>query len=105
MNSTISSRVILFYWDVIECIERNGPITGYRVRFQQEGNAVIIPRLVMDRIFNASGLIPGTRYTFQVAGVTTTGMGPYTEVLYVKTHEESTYGFIFNFARTIPCLG
>ena len=76
---------ITFYWESIECIERNGDITGYAVRFQGDD---IVPGLVVNRTFNVSGLTPGTRYTFQVAGININGTGPYTDAVYVTTDED-----------------
>ena len=74
-------------WDTIECIERNGIITGYTVVFQKQGVANV-PGNTVDRTFSAGGLTPGTYYTFQVAGVNIVGVGPLTSITTINTDEE-----------------
>ena len=73
-------------WDTIECIERNGIITGYTVVFQEQGGANV-PGNTVDRIFSAGGLTPGTSYTFQVAGVNDAGTGVFSTTI-ISTDEE-----------------
>ena len=46
-------------------IKRNGPITNYTVEFREMGGA-LIPGVVVNRTFTASGLTPYTNYTFRV---------------------------------------
>ena len=74
-------------WDTIECIERNGIITGYTVVFQEQGGANITGNTV-DRTFSATGLTPLTSYTFQVAGVNDVDTGLYTSIITITTNEE-----------------
>ena len=64
-------------WDIIDCIERNGIITGYVVEFQEQGGDRI-PGEVVGQSFTATGLTPATHYTFRVAGVNSNGTGPFT---------------------------
>ena len=85
----ITSRNASFYWDSIECIERNGIIANYIVKLQDQENGTGIPGDLLDRNFTASGLTPGTHYTFQVAGVNINGLGPYSNTTFIKTDEES----------------
>ena len=75
-------------WSKIDCIERNGPITTYRVEFQEVRGAVI-PGVMVNRTFTASGLTPYTNYTFRVAGVNDNDTGPFTDVISIQTKEES----------------
>jgi hypothetical protein len=75
-------------WDTIECIERNGIITGYAVEFQKQGGARI-PGEVVGQSFNATGLSPATLYTFRVAGVNINGTGTFTNAMIITTDEES----------------
>ena len=74
-------------WDTIECIERNGIITGYTVVFQEQGGANV-PGNTVDRTFSATELTPFTIYTFQVAGVNDVGTGPLTDIITITTDEE-----------------
>ena len=73
-------------WDTIECIERNGIITGYTVVFQEQGGANV-PGNTVNRTFSAGGLTPGTSYTFQVAGVNDVGTGIFSTTV-ISTDEE-----------------
>ncbi len=63
---TTTSRSIRVTWDAVECIERNGVITGYVVEFQRVDGTATTDGQVMGRIFTASGLRPFTNYTFRV---------------------------------------
>ena len=81
----MTSRSITVTWGTIECIERNGIITGYTVVFQEQGGANV-PGNTVDRTFSATGLTPFTNYTFQVAGVNDVGTGPFTNT--ITTDEE-----------------
>ena len=75
-------------WDAIECIEQNGIITGYVVKFQEQGGAMI-PGEVVGQSFTASGLTPTTHYTFRVAGVNSNGTGPFTNAIIISTDDDS----------------
>ena len=84
-----SSRSVSVSWDDIDCIERNGIITNYTVKFKEQ----TIPREVMGQIvegqtFNASGLTPHTNYSFRVAGVNSNGTGPFTGLFSIVTDED-----------------
>ena len=74
VTPSVTSRNITVTWNTIECIQRNGIITGYTVVFQEQGEANV-PGNTVDRTFSAGGLTPGTVYTFQVAGVNDAGTG------------------------------
>ena len=90
VTSSTTSRSVTVSWDDIECLERNGEITGYTVVFQQQG------RNVTERNFTASGLTPHTNYTFRVAGVNSNGTGPFSANLIILTDEEGTNFFLFD---------
>ena len=86
-------------WDTIECIERNGIITGYTVVFQEQGGAN-----VPGRTFSATELTPFTNYIFQVAGVNDAGTGVFA-VLTITTAEEGLLNLvipIFISLLTVP---
>ena len=51
----------------------------------------LIPGVVVNRIFTATGLTPYTNYTFKIAGVNDAGTGPFTNVTSVMTEEESNH--------------
>ncbi len=89
-NVTVAttSRSVSVSWDEIECIERNGVITGYTVEFQEQGGANISGEVV-NQTFTASGLTPYTNYTFRVAGVNSDGGGCFTDAIIIRTDEDS----------------
>ena len=89
---SITSRSFSISWTEIECTEHNGLITNYTVEFQEEGGAVI-PGVIVNRTFTASGLTPYTNYTFRVAGVNQAGTGPFSDTTSILTEEESTYNY------------
>ncbi len=84
---TTTSRSVHVSWRNIACIERNGNITGYTVKFQEQGGARI-PGEVVGHTFTASGLTPHTNYTFRVAGVNINGIGSLSSAIIITTDEE-----------------
>ena len=78
-----TSKSVMVSWDSIECIERNGIITGYVVEFQEQGGARI-PGEAVGQNFTATGLTPATCYTFRVAGVNSNGTGPFTNATIIS---------------------
>ena len=83
---SMTSRSINVTWGEIECIERNGMITGYTVVFQEQGGANVTGNIV-NRTFSAGGLTPGMNYTFQIAGVNDAGTGVFSNFT-ITTDEE-----------------
>ena len=79
-------------WTQITCIERNGPITNYTVEFHEMGGA-LIPGVVVNRTFTASGLTPYTNYTFRVAGVNGNGTGPFNMTSILTEEERNKYSY------------
>ena len=70
-------------WETVPCIQRNGDITGYSVRYGVLGNGgVETPTMVGSDVLmtNLTGLVPDTSYVVQVAGVNGQGVGVYGEI-------------------------
>ena len=106
LSTTTTSRNVMISWDTIECIERNGIITGYIVEFQEEGGAMI-PGEVVGQNFTVSGLTPATHYSFRVAGVNSNGTGPFTTATITSTDEDCKHAhanLVCSFARSLPYL-
>lgn len=74
-------------WDAIECIERNGMITGHFVDFEEVSGAALSGEVV-NETFTASRLTPFTEYTFRVAGVNRDGQGPFSNTITIITDED-----------------
>ena len=88
--SSVTSSSITVQWGRVSCIDRNSEITGYSVRYGQTGSATTVMESVSgtsdsDRMFTASGLIPLTSYTFEVAAVSSEGTGPFSTGTAVET--------------------
>ena len=87
----VTSRRIVASWEPINCIERNGQITGYEVSCREEGE---MPsgqlNFTTSLTFTCEGLTPARTYIFHVAGVNTNGSGPPLEQTHT-TEEERTF--------------
>ena len=86
MTSSVTSSSITVQWDRVRCIDRNSEITGYTVRYQTGGATVMQSASgTSDRMFTASGLLPRTNYTFEVAAVSDEGTGNFSTATTVET--------------------
>ena len=78
-------------WRQVPCVQQNGPITGYIVRYYATCGA---DRSMQQNKSEATGttriddLTPNTEYAFQVAAVNVNGTGPFSEPITLggKTH-------------------
>ena len=78
VSTTVLSTSITVGWNTVECIERNGVIDNYIVRFEPEGRVQSNQTVDTTRTHSVSGLSPSTRYSFSVAAVNSVGTGPFT---------------------------
>ena len=69
----------------MRCIDRNGDITGYRIRAITSGEDDRIETVGDDREATISGLTPSTEYTVSVAAVNNQDTGPYSAGMMVET--------------------
>ena len=82
---------ITIAWDVVNCIERNGIITGYVVRYTPPStsgnNTVMISGTGgAGGMVTIDGLTPSTQYSIQVAAVNSDGrVGVFSTILSVQT--------------------
>ena len=88
VNSSTSTTV---QWGPVECKHQNGEITGYWVRYGEEGSSEE-PRSVLmvsgdssGGMTTVSGMTKETVYTVQVAAVTSGGTGVYSDPLTIQT--------------------
>ena len=74
----VTSSSITVQWGEVECIDRNGGITGYSVRYSGGGSTQTMPVSGADVTETAiTGLTPSTEYSVQVAAVNGAGTGEY----------------------------
>ena len=82
VSATSTSTAIDVQWGAVDCIHRNGDITGYSVRYGVQGSenretvSVLGEGATNRRI---SGLDLSTTYTVQVAAENLAGPGMYSE--------------------------
>ena len=68
-------------WENVPCMQRNGEITGYSVRYGVPGNGGTETLTGPDALMaNLTELISDTNYLVQVAGVNGQGIGEYGEI-------------------------
>ena len=75
-----SSSSITAQWGPVDCIHRNGDITGYSVQYGEVGSGSTQTMTVSggsSTEATISGLISSTTYSIQVAAETSAGTGPY----------------------------
>ena len=80
--SVISSTSITVQWGAVPCIEQNGNITGYIVRYGSQTQSVSGRSVTETTI---SDLTPSTTYNVQVAAVNNAGTGDYSNIISIIT--------------------
>ena len=73
---------VFLSWREVPCIQQNGPITSYAVRyFAIHGADKDVQQYKSVRTMDSIiiGLTPNTEYSFQVAAVNVNGTGPFSE--------------------------
>ena len=83
--SSSTRDTITVQWEEVDCIHRNGLITGYRIRVMTSGENDRIETVDDVREGTISGLTPSTEYTVSVAAVNNQGIGPYSDGMMVET--------------------
>ena len=83
----LTSSSITVQWGAVDCIERNGDITGYSVRYGVVGSAEEDRSVEMvsgdsnGGIYYISGLSAATKYTVGVAAMNSAGIGEYSKAI------------------------
>ena len=85
----LSSTAITVQWGPVDCIHRNGNITGYSIQYGNE--TVSISGNSSGGMYIISGLEPSTTYSIQVAASTSAGLGPYTTPIDQLTSGDLNY--------------
>ena len=85
VSATSSSTSITVQWQEVECILRNGDITGYTMQYREVGSGSIQTVNVTDRTITISGLTTSTTYTYQVAAMNSAGIGVYSDFNNITT--------------------
>ena len=89
--SAVTSSSITVQWGAVDCIHRNGDITGYSVRYGVQGTAEGDRTVQMATgdssggMYTISGLSAATVYTVEVAAVNSVNTGVYSDPISAKT--------------------
>ena len=95
-TSNVTSSSISVQWGPVDCIHRNGDITGYSVRYVVVGNGNPQSMSVSGGAttgFNITGLSPASNYSVEVAARNGAGIGVYSAPEFVIT--EGTHSNVF----------
>ena len=90
-TSDVTSSSITVQWGAVDCIHRNGDITGYSVRYGVQGSGSIQIESVSGGTtnkFTISELESATTYKIRVAAVNCAGTGVYSDPVFVLTSGE-----------------
>jgi len=86
--SDVTSSSITIQWGAVDCIHRNGNITGYSVQYGVQGSGSTQTESVSGGATTEatiSELTPSTSYVIAIAAVNSAGTGVYSEPLTVET--------------------
>ena len=83
VSASSSSTSITVQWGPVDCIHRNGDITGYSVQYGEVGSEST--HTVNETSKTISGLSTSTNYTYQVAARNSAGLGPYSDLQTIPT--------------------
>ena len=79
--SEVTSSSITVQWGAVDCIHRNGDITGYSVRYGVQGSGSTQTTSVSVNEATISGLTPSTTYSIEMAAVNGAGTGVYSSAV------------------------
>ena len=84
----MTSSSITVQWGPVDCIHRNGDITGYSVQYREVGSGGTQTMSVSGGSVTEvmiSSLMPSTTYSIQVAAENSAGVGNYSDPVIVNT--------------------
>ena len=91
--SEVNCSTITLQWGAVDCIHRNGDITGYSVRYGVQGSGSTQTVNVSGGGSTQtiiSGLTPSTNYSINVAAVNSIGTGVYSNYVLFQLTQEGT---------------
>ena len=91
--SEVTSSSITIQWGPVDCIHRNGDITGYSVQYGEVGSVKNL-QVVANRQATITGLDPFTEYIVSVAVITSVDTGVYSAEFVNQTTGEHIYNVI-----------
>ena len=95
--SEVISSSITVQWGPVDCIHRNGDITGYSVQYKEVESGSIHNMTVSGSNTTEAtitNLMPSTMYIFQVAAINDAGGGVYSDPLTASTNDGTSVKII-----------
>ena len=92
--SAVTSSSITVQWGSVDCIHRNGDITGYSVQYGVVGSGSTQTTSVSGSSVTEatiSSLMSSITYSIQVAAVNSAGTGPYSDTVFATPDSECMY--------------
>ena len=86
----VTSSSITAQWGPVNCIHRNGDITGYSVQYGEVGSGSTQTMPVSGgstTSFTVTGLMLSTNYSIEVAAESRAGTGPYSTAILTETRQ------------------
>ena len=97
--SEVTSSSITVQWGPVDCIHRNGDITGYSVRYRKTmtGPLQDIPVSSVTE-YTITGLMPSTAYNVRVGAVNSAGrmFSARLDTMTEGTHKNASYQLVIN---------
>ena len=84
--SEVTSSSITVQWEPVDCIHRNGDITGYSVQYESGSTQTMSVSGGNVTEVMISSLMPSTIYSIQLAAETSAGVGNYSDPVIVSTN-------------------
>ena len=75
----LTSSNIFVQWGAVDCIHRNGDITGYSLQYGVVGSESTLTMSVSGTSVTISSLMASTTYSIQMAAVNSAGTGVYSD--------------------------
>ena len=92
--SEVTSSSITVQWGPVNCIHRNGDITGYSVKYGEVGSESTLSMLIPEESMTEAtitNLEPSAIYSIQVAAVNRAGTGVYSYPIISETlHDQGS---------------
>ena len=105
--SEVTSTSITVQWGEVDCIRRNGDITGYTVQYGVQGNGSTQTMTVSGGGSTQTiifGLNPSTNYSIEVAAVNCVGTGVYSNVIFHLTQGRSSHKLLTSITESANLL-
>ena len=108
--SEVTSSNITVQWGAVDCIHRNGDITGYTIMYMYTilGSAntetLTVSGGSADSVTISSGIESNTTYTIQVAASTIVGTGPFSNPVDIHTDSKPVVKLLYNCCKTLVKL-